>query len=318
MGLPEWITRTHYQIEDPGTVWIKDEGVVIDIDAGRDPHRVLTPNVIAVPEGGYRMYYYSGAPERRDEGVMGCIVSSFSPDGTAWSKEAGIRIDAHAPDAENRTLCPDVVTLPEGGYRMYYQAYGARERSVILSSFSADSVHWEHEAGVRFAVHDAECGSPRCMPLEDGNWRLYCHAYPNNPKGSGIETGNHIISAIAADGLAFEKEPGVRIEQEQRLEDFAVYAAEVLRLSNGSYRMYYAGWSHNPVEGRIFSAISDNGLDWVKDEGICLDIGGLHQGSKVSEPCIIRLPDGRFRMYYEANDGAQEWRILSATSSCRY
>jgi len=109
-------------------------------------------------------------------------------------------------------------------------------------------------------------------------------------------------------------EPGVRIEQQQALEDYAVYAAEVLRLGDGSYRMYYAGWCQDPLEGRIFSARSKNGLDWIKDEGICLDIGGLHQGSKVSEPCIIRLPDGRFRMYYEANDGAQEWRILSATS----
>jgi hypothetical protein len=313
--LPEWMRRTHYQEEDPGTVWTKDEGVVIDIDVGREPHRVLTPNVIALPEGGYRMYYYSGAPERRDEGVMGCIVSSFSADGTVWTKEAGLRVDTHAPDAGNRTLCPDVVALPKGGYRMYYQAHGATDRGVVLSSFSEDSLNWNREAGVRFGVEDAVCGSPRCVPLEDGRWRLYCHEYPNTPKGTGIHTGNHIISAIAADGLDFEREPGVRIEQQQRLEDYAVYAVEVLRLGDGSYRMYYAGWSNDPVEGRIFSATSDDGLSWVKDEGICLDVGGLHQGSKVSEPCVIRLPDGRFRMFYEANDGAQEWRILSATTS---
>ena len=307
--------RNHYQEDDPGTVWTKDEGVVIDIDEDRNPHRVLTPNVIALPEGGYRIYYYSAEPERREEGVAGCIISAFSQDGETWTREPGRRVDTHAPDAENRTLCPDVVALPEGGYRMYYQAHSATDRGTVLSSISADGLHWTREAGIRFAAVDAVCGSPRCVPLEHGRWRLYCHEYPNQPTGTGRETGNHVISALSDDGLDFEREPGVRIEQERDLEDYAVYAVEVLRLGDGTYRMYYAGWSNDPVEGRIFSATSGDGVDWVKDAGICLDNGGPHQSAKVSEPCVVRLPDGRFRMFYEANDGGQEWRILSATSS---
>jgi len=313
--IPEWVRRNHYQEEDPGTVWVKDEGVVIDVDEGRDPHRVLTPNVISLPERGFRMYYYSHAPERHAEGVMGCIVSSFSEDGDVWTKEPGLRVDAHAPHADNRTLCPDVVFLSEGDYRMYYQAHSANGRGVILSSRSEDGLNWTREPGIRFAVSDAVCGSPRCVPLEEGRWRLYCHEYPNEPVGTGIHTGNHIISAVSTDGLDFEREPGVRIEQESALEDYAVYAVEVLRLGDGTWRMYYAGWSSDPVEGRIFSATSDDGVDWVKDEGICLDNGGHHQSAKVSEPCVTRLPDGRCRMFYEANDRGQEWRILSATAA---
>ena len=333
-SLTEWLRCNHYQETDPGTVWTKDEGVVIDVDEGRDPHRVLTPNVIALREGGYRMYYYSGEPERRAEGVTGCIVSAFSTDGDTWTREDGRRVDAHAPDAESRTLCPDVLVLPEGGYRMYYQAHSAADRGVVLSSRSSDGLEWTREQGVRFGLPGAVYGSPRCVPLEDGRWRLYCHEYPDRmpqetvasgsgagvgvrpavgasagaarpdqTTGTGIFTGNHVISAISGDGLNFEREPGVRIEQERPLEDYAVYAVEVLRLGDGTYRMYYAGWSSDPVEGRIFSAVSDDGLIWVKDEGICLDRGGPLQGQKVSEPCVTRLPDGRFRMFYEANDG---------------
>ena len=85
-------------------------------------------------------------------------------------------------------------------------------------------------------------------------------------------------------------------------------------MANETYRMYYAGWSEDPVEGRIFSATSEDGLSWVKDPGICLDNGGAFQEVKASEPCVARLPDGRFRMYYEANDRNGDWRILSATS----
>ena len=313
-ALAAWMRRNHYQERDPGTIWQKDPGLVIDVDRDRHPHRVLTPNVIALPDGGFRMYYYSAEPERRHEGVMGCIVSAFSPDGDTWTREPGRRVATHAPDAENRTLCPDVVCLPEGGYRMYYQAHGIQGRGVVLSSFSRDGLEWTREAGIRFAVADAVCGSPRCLPLEDGRWRLYCHEYPDHPTGTGLDTGNHVISAISADGLDFTREPGVRIEQESPLEAYAVYAVEVLRLGDGRYRMYYAGWSSEPVEGRIFSAESADGLNWQKDEGICLDIGGVHQGQKVSEPCVVRLPDGRCRMFYEANDGQREWRILSATT----
>ncbi len=35
---------------------------------------------------------------------------------------------------------------------------------------------------------------------------------------------------------------------------------------------------------------------------------------KCSEPCVIRLPDGRYRMFYEACDEHAVWRILSATA----
>ena len=314
-ALPAWMRRNHYQEKDPGTSWTKDPGVVIDVDVDRAPHRVLTPHVIALSTGGYRMYYYSAAPKRREEGVLGSIVSAFSAAGESWTREEGLRIDAHAPDAESRTLCPDVVVLPTGGYRMYYQAHSAQGRGVVLSSFSADGLQWSREAGIRFAVEDAVCGSPRCLPLEDGRWRLYCHEYPTAPAAAGIHTSNHVISAISDNGLDFGREPGVRIAQETELEAYSVYAVEVLRLGDGSYRLYYAGWSRDPVEGRIFSARSVDGLNWVKDEGICLDKGGPHQSQKVSEPCVVRLPDGHFRMFYEANDGGQEWRILSATAS---
>ena len=85
--------------------------------------------------------------------------------------------------------------------------------------------------------------------------------------------------------------------------------------------MYYAGWVAAPevpagskYHGRIFSAFSRDGLDWRKDPGICLDNGGRWDTAKASEPCVIDLADGRFRMFYEACDLEGRWRIASATS----
>ena len=67
--------------------------------------------------------------------------------------------------------------------------------------------------------------------------------------------------------------------------------------------------------GRIFSAFSQDGLEWQKDPEICLDNGGPWDAIKASEPCLIDLADGRFRMFYEACDSKGRWRIASATSA---
>ena len=67
----------------------------------------------------------------------------------------------------------------------------------------------------------------------------------------------------------------MRIPQTKRLESFQTYAPEVVRLADGTYRMYYAGWIDDPTvkkgspyNGRIFSAASKDGLGWTKDEGL--------------------------------------------------
>ena len=68
-----------------------------------------------------------------------------------------------------------------------------------------------------------------------------------------------IISAVSKDGLLFEEEQGVRIAQETPRETTAVYAPEVIRLGDGSYRMYYPPWCPT-FYGGVFTATSTDGL----------------------------------------------------------
>lgn len=305
--------RNHFQPTDPGTSWIKDDFVSIDIGEPSGSWRVLTPNVIVLPDGRYRMYHCGDSAEHKSADVTGYILSAISDDGEHWMQEPDIRIDVQSPDAEKWTVCPDVLVLPDGSFRMYFQARSDTDKDVVLSAVSEDGLTWTREPGIRIQDDTANLGSPRCLPLADGRFRLYYHFYPLHNR-TGIDAGKCIRSAISDDGQTFVQEAGVRIQQETELESYAVYAPEILRLADETYRMYYAGWSEDPVEGRIFSATSEDGLSWVKDPGICLDNGGAFQEVKVSEPCVAQLPDGRFRMYYEANDRNGDWRILSATS----
>ena len=46
------LTAVHFHTTDPGTRFAKDPGVAIDLDTPLDSTRILTPNVVRLPEGG--------------------------------------------------------------------------------------------------------------------------------------------------------------------------------------------------------------------------------------------------------------------------
>jgi uncharacterized protein YodC (DUF2158 family) len=305
------LTAVHHQARDPGTRWRKDPRIAIDLDHPLDAERILTPNVIHLPDGGYRMYYTGLGPARRDPDSLGYIVSARSDDAVTWHKDPGVRVDLFAPHASLRTLCPDVIPLADGGLRMYFEARSPDRPTVILSAHSTDGFDWTPDEGIRFGDPTWSYGTPRVLYIETG-YRMYFHRY-TFPLRSGLEAGNHIISAVSDDGLTFAEEPGVRVAQETERETFSVYAPEVVRLGDGGYRMYFSGWSDD-IRGGVFTATSADGLAWQKSPEPCIDLDGPRDGSMVSEPCVIDLPDGRSRLFYEACDDDDNYRILSATS----
>jgi len=70
----------HYQPTDPGLHWVKDPEIAIDLDSPLDSQKILTPNVVKLPDGGYRMYYTGYGPGRPVEGSQGYVLSAFSED----------------------------------------------------------------------------------------------------------------------------------------------------------------------------------------------------------------------------------------------
>ncbi len=309
------LTAVHSHETDPGVVWTKDAAPAIGVNSLVPTSGVLTPNVVSLPEGGYRMYYTGFAPGVTRDDHLGHILSASSRDGSVWAHDPGVRIDVHPPHVSERALCPDVVPMPEGGYRMYYEARSPDAPTAILSATSTDGLDWDLEAGVRIADGEWSYGTPRCVyfPTDRGlTYRLYFHHY-SFPLNSGLDAQNHIVSAVSHDGLEFEFEPGIRVAQETGRESYAVYAPDVVRLGDGTFRMYYAAWGEG-IDGGVFTAVSKDGLDWTKTQKPLLDLDSRLDVGMVSEPCVIELPDGRSRIFYEAKDADGRARILSATS----
>ena len=332
-------TNPHVIALDPGTVWFKEAYAAIDAppDDAAEPlpedqwpvdvprtgiYGVVTPNVVALPEAGYRMYYTqilprlgfpAGANDYNNSTTR--ILSAFSGDGMAWTPEAGVRLSSEQGGAGAfRVVSPEVVPLTDGSgrWRMYFECCPGPQSvaSRLRSALSDDGgVTWTVEPGNRLAG-DGSFNSPKLISLPDGRCRLYCG-----------DRGRGIVSALSVDGgFSFDLEPGLRIAQESPYEALTAFAPEVLRIGLGGYRMYYAGYVA-ANRAYILSAVSANGLDWQKEAEPVVAPGGPLDGAKCSEMCVMERPDGAgYRLFYEACDGtaADErgvWRIAGASGA---
>lgn len=328
---------------DPGLRWTKDAAVAIDAppDTDVDPcpaarwpaDRLRTgvcgavgPRVIALPNGGYRLYYSqilprAGFPAGANDydNATTRILSAFSEDGDVWIPEPGLRLSPQTGGAgEFRVVSSEVVPVGDGSrLRMYYECCAGSQAvtNSIRSAISTDGgLEWTPEPGARWEARGRNFSAPRIVFLSDGRCRLYC-----------VERGRGIISAVSdAAGVVFQREPGVRLAHDGAYDSYAAFAPEILHVTSAGYVMYYAGYSQ-ANRAYILRAVSEDGLIWRKDPHPVISPGpGGWDAAKCSEMCVLRLPqrDGtapRYRMLYEACDGtaANErgvWRIASATS----
>lgn len=162
---------------------------------------------------------------------------------------------------------------------------------------------WTKDTGTRIS----DGSVPYAHRLKDGRFRLYyC--------GAG-----GILSAVSADGLNFEKEPGTRMSPAggPGNAESILCDATVIDLPDGKIRMYYKGADGPGGPGqalhKVFSAVSSDGLDFQK-EGVRIDSEKTGDRGWASVPEAIRLPDGRVRIYYVSGDFEAQGGIMSAIS----
>jgi hypothetical protein len=303
----------------PGARWARD---VTRTGVGG----VVSPRVVRLADGSYRLYYTqilaregfaAGANDYDNASTR--ILSAKSDDGQTWTPEPGVRLSAEQGGAgEFRVASSEVVPVGDGRrLRMYFECCPGTQSisNSIKSALSDDGgITWSVEPGNRIA-DTGNYMAPRIVHLADGRVRLYC-----------CKRDVGIVSAISKDGLAFEMEPGVRVAQDGKYDKVAAFACDILRMPNGAYVMYYAGYAA-ANRAYILRALSDDGLLWRKSAQPVVSPAGPGTGAwdavKCSEVSLYRLPEnaqGRrvCRMVYEACDGTSAgergvWRIAGAT-----
>ena len=108
---------------------------------------------------------------------------------------------------------------------------------------------------------------------------------------------NCILSATSKDGIYWVKERGVRLENGNPGMKALVNNPSVVRLECGRYRMYFRGADNNAYQSCIFSAISNNGKDFVPEEGQRMDYIGKYEKHGVGFPNVVKCGES-WKMYY--------------------
>lgn len=147
---------------------------------------------------------------------------------------------------------------------------------------------WQKESGIRISGI-----SSSTIFLDNQYWMYYTR--------DGIEL------AKSFDGLNFAYVKKVIDAKDVKGVDMVTNPA-VFETNDGKYRMIYEGcrWAEDEKGGRyqidrkLYSAVSNDGVMWTVEEGTRFqDVGDGKPGELfASVPDVIRLSDGRLRMYY--------------------
>lgn len=192
--------------------------------------------VIDIGAGKYRMYY-SIEPEVPGNKLE--IFSATSSDGITWNKEEGVR--------RQFATFPDVIRLPDGRFRMYFQNNG-----VIKSAISQNGLVWTDEDGIRITAGTEaglnldNAGASTTMMLDNGTYIMVYRGTINqkySPEVPG-QTTTFFFYAVSADGINFQKK-GMALDSRNTEFQGWLDGPEWIKWSDGEIRLYF--WSYKGI-----------------------------------------------------------------------
>lgn len=215
-----------------------------------DPKRsVLTPTILRNADGSvlkedgkYRLWFSAGT--LGGGGAVQSIHETTSPDGIHWSKPTPPQIE--------RAYAPTVIKTDDG-YHIWYTVPGSypwlmkHARSDDGRTWTIDdepvltlTQEWEHFLQIY----------PNVMKIDD----VYLMWYASYLTEDRLTTA--IGFAVSLDGITWHKHPQnpvLRPEPEHEWESNYVSSQSVVRLPDGSFRMWYAARKKPPFQNLYFA-----------------------------------------------------------------
>jgi hypothetical protein len=199
-------------------------------------------------------------------------------------------------------IMPEVVTLPNGTYRMYFGAQRASDGGLDIWYADSPNAITFTVGGVVLSGTTDPCDpeftvtGASLVHLPDGRWRMYYQArqvYPPLPGCPKIQF--QIYSAISSDGITFTRE-GVRIAQRNPSLPFEGAAhTRVLLLDDGTFAAFVS--AAGPVTG-LFLLTSGDGLNFGSPRQLL--------GPTGHDPYVVKI-GGRYTLYVD---------LMSAQGPC--
>ncbi|KAA3646357.1 MAG: hypothetical protein DWQ07_09060 [Chloroflexi bacterium] len=287
-------------ISEDSINWKRERGVRIGV-GGNHKIDMAYYQFVHRPEpldGLWEMFYQAGISHN---GLWkNAIYSAQSKNGLDWIKnDQAILSNGSSELNHSQTRAPFLVDF--GSYwRMYFSAKGADGIFRILSAVSVDRINWEIEEGVRISPEQISTelspasgvSDTAIVELPSGEYRMYFTVYRQT------EWFQEICSALSHDGIVWHMEAGVRIKMGG--EGFRTIAnnPSVIKTWDG-YRMYFRGGNLLPIWNNIFTAFSNDGINWTI-EGSALIFLRWHRYERhaVAFPYVLPIEDNKYRMYY--------------------
>lgn len=257
------------------------------------------PDLVFVPDAGIRIE--GGVPTAVLDGgttylyFNGNVRLATSTDGLTFGPARNVD-----PNRERRLA----VRMPDGTYRRYVPA--GQNCCGLKSYVSKDGMTFTEEPGLRYALHPSDNGTfgvfDTWVDASGGVALLYV---------GDLKGVNNVRRAYARDGLTFVFEDGNPLGDAQGGGGPRSFVDQrALLLPDGRRRLFVM------QAGTIHSFITTDGRTFMREPGPRLrpqdyterPIRSLH------DPSVVRLADGRYRMYVGAFDTSGKEMILSATT----
>lgn len=247
----------------------------VRLDPGRMPD--LAPRSKPLP-------FNSTAPRVARPYRMPGIFLATSTNGVAWEKQPGF--------TATRGGTHKMVVGGQGAVWAYVaDAEHALERATVTPKGFEDISRVEIRGESQKLTLD-----PCAVPLnsERPRFRLYyvCTSRAGDP--AAADARNEVHSAVSDDGLHFEREEGTR------LAGLGITDPDVVRLTDGSWRMYYTEFP-----GSIRSARSADGL--------VFRVEGLRFANASVSSSLVEA-DGTTRLWFQSLDARLKGAIHAASS----
>jgi hypothetical protein len=236
-----WNHRVLSATSSDGLAWVEDGRIISD--------QASVPDAIIDKDGNIRVYYV--------DWYNGGLSVALSHDGVNWIYKKVLGLTPEWAD-------PAVVLLPDGRYRLYasYMPMGGSQDKII-SAISNYGISFVQEEGVRYQSTEGTITDPDIVKMGDV-WRMF------------VSLGNRNLATVSNDGLNFSRENilpfegavscTIPVENGYRMyyiRQGGIYSSfssdgrnwvseglgvdkaadpTVIRLQNGTYKMFYKVW----------------------------------------------------------------------------
>ena len=259
----------------------RDSGIRLEGQTFLRQTMVYFPFIHRLAVGYWRMYYHQSSKEKGWWNSQ--LLSAVSDDCLNWQREPGTRLGT-GPEGERRHFRSPCIVPFRGENLLFYCA-------------ASDGVHFqphrvESEDGLNFSAS-------RSMALGKLGNVLDVHVVNMGEQylRAYFTCDREIYSAVSADALSWDLERGTRMTANDVQAGGRVDNPSVVQLADGTCRLYFRALEKGPIGGRIYSAVSEDGLDFAVESGVRLDCSGPFERHGVGFPHVF--PMGRaWKMYY--------------------